>query len=157
MFPKGQVQLRKLWEYKLRLKLFALPFNSDTNPSAVLLAGKWSCDSSSGSPVSSQQNQRELVTSSSFLQSHNAALPLERRPTLWWPLPISASVWISGSSKQSGATAEICKSFFLLFWFCHGSVFMVRCEQLGPATSVSFFSFKAPAFWLWTSAKKQVT
>lgn len=81
--------------------------------------------------MSSQQNQRELVTSSAFLQSHDAAFPLERRPTVWWPLPISTTVWISGSSKQSGATAAICNYYyFFLSWFCCGSVFMVRCEQL---------------------------
>lgn len=120
----------------MRLKSTAVLCHSQLwprNPSAVLLAGTRSCASSSGGSVSSKQNQRELVTSPAFLQSHHQALPLERWPALWWPLPISTAVWISGSSEQSGAAAEIRKYIYIFsFGFCHGSVFIVRCEQLGP-------------------------
>lgn len=118
VFHRGQTfprQPRKLQEHEMRLKSTAVLCHSQLwrrNPSALLLAGTRSCASSSGGPVSSKQNQRELVPSPAFLQSHHQALPLERWPALWWPLPISAAVWISGSSEQSGAAAEIRKYIY---------------------------------------------
>lgn len=104
-------------------------------PLSLLLAGEWSCDPSFGGPVFFHQKQRTPVVLSAVLQSRDATLPLERRPALRWPLPISATVWISGSSGQSGATAETRKYDFFLFQFCNGSVFVVRCTTVGTHTS----------------------